>query len=176
MGIAVKLAGLPDPANSHTLMVQTQAKQENLMAKITLTESIDVGCPVEDAFALLADINRHLDIFSQNKEIRDFHGGPVQEGDSWVIVSSFMGREVVTTYTMKEVIPNSKLVFGQSSSSAEGQIAWEFEAIDGGTRITTTGEGDPKGFFATVASQLLRSTAENQLRGDMATVKGILEA
>lgn len=128
------------------------------------------------AYTLLADVNRHLEIFPQNREILGYHGGPVQEGDTWVTTSNFMGREVATNYTMKEVKPPSRLVFGQSSSSAEGQITWEFRAIKGGTRITTTGEGDPKGFFATVASQLLKSTAQNQMRDNLIRAKGVLEA
>jgi len=146
------------------------------MAIMKMDESIVVNCSVEDAFNLVADVKNHIEIFGQNREIIDHHGGPVKEGDTWTAVSSFMGREIKSTYTMAEITPPHRLVYKSSSSSADGKMTWTFEAAEGGTRISNYAEGEPKGFFGSVAAPLLKGNVEKMMREDMDRIKAMLEA
>ena len=152
-----------------------QSKRKAILAVIDITNTFVVDASPEEAFALMADINKHLEIFSMNREIRDYHGGPVREGDTWQIRSSFMGRDTVTKYTLSEYAEPNRLVFESRSASGDGVITWEFAPVAGGTQVTQHAVGEPKGFLAGVAGVLLKGNLENQLRADGERFKALVE-
>ena len=124
----------------------------------------------------MADVNRHKEIFTITDETRDYHGGLVKQGDTWISRATFMGREIVTDYTMEEIPPPARLVCGQQSSASDGKSIFEFKSVDGGTEITNIGEGTHKGFFAMVAGPLLRRNVSKQMRKNLERIKGMLES
>lgn len=117
------------------------------MAAIQFSNSFIVNAPTEKAFALMADVPRHPEIFTINQGIRNYHGGPVQEGDTWVSEGKFRGQETVTHYTMAEYEEPTHLHFKMESPSGDGSISWNFTAVEDGTQVEQFVEGEPKGFF-----------------------------
>lgn len=146
------------------------------MTKMYFTVSTVVNRSVQDAFDLLVNVNRHTELFTNTLEVRGYHGGQLSRGDRWVSVGSFMRRDIETHYRVLELTPPEKLTLESISSSAKGTATWTFEAVEGGTKITVETEGEPKGFFASVASSLLRNSFEKLLRDNMENIKAILES
>lgn len=145
------------------------------MATLRFSNSFLVNAPIEKAFALMADVNKHPQIFTINKGIRNYHGGPVQEGDTWDSVGKFMGQETVTHYTMAEYEEPTHLYFTTESASGDGSITWNFTAVENGTQVEQIAEGEPKGFFATLAAPLLKGNLQKQLLEDGENFKRLVE-
>lgn len=146
------------------------------MAAIQFSNSFIVDAPIEKAFALMADVPRHPEIFSINQGIRNYHGGPVQVGDSWDSVGKFMGQETITHYTMAAYEEPTHLLFTTESSSGDGSITWNFTAVEDGTQVEQFAEGVPKGFFASLAAPLLKGNLQKQLLEDGQNFKRIVES
>lgn len=146
------------------------------MAAIEMFETAHINCPPEKAFAIMANLDNHPDIFENNHEIRGHNGGLTKQGDTWEVVTSFMGREITTTFTMAEVDEPRRLVYSTESSAATGEITWQFEAVNGGTQVNFSSKGVPKGFFATVAGPLLKNNVTKMMKKEIQRFKEIAEA
>lgn len=145
------------------------------MATMQFSNSFVANAPIERAFALMADVNEHPRIFSINHGIRNYHGGPVQVGDTWESVGKFMGQETVTQYTMAEYEAPTHLLYKTASSSGDGSITWNFKEVEGGTQVEQIAEGQPKGFFASLAAPLLKGNLQKQLVEDGDNFKRLVE-
>ncbi len=145
------------------------------MTTLSVSESITVDRPVEEAFAFMADVNNHLRVFTSNKEVLNYHGGPVKQGDRWTVISTFMGREIETEFTMAEYTSPNRLVYESTSSAATGRMVWRFEPVEGGTRITHAAEGEAKGFFAAVASPILKSNLKKMMENSLTQLRTLLD-
>lgn len=146
------------------------------MAVMQFSNSFFVNAPIEKAFALMADVNQHPQIFTINQGIRNYHGGPVQQGDTWESVGKFMGQETITHYTMAEYEAPTHLHYKTTSSSGDGSITWNFTAVEGGTQVEQLAEGEPKGFFASLAAPLLKGNLQKQLLEDGENFKRLVES
>ena len=139
-------------------------------------ESVDVNCAPEEAFAFVSSPENSVKTSPTIKEIREFHGGQAQVGDQWLVVNDFMGREIISNVKLLESDPPTKLVYDNNSDSADIHVQWTFEAIDGGTRVTFHSEGEPKGFFASLALNIVKGKFDESVRTSLQNIKSALEA
>ena len=82
-------------------------------------ESVEINASIEDVYDFLTVISNHIEISTVGREFRDHHGGQVQVGDQWVLVTDFMGREIVSDYECLALDAPTKLVFETTSDSAD---------------------------------------------------------
>ena len=140
------------------------------------TESVDIACDIEAVFDLIANSAKLAPLADNFKEIRNHPGGLAQVGDEWVVVSRFMGRDIEAQYTCLESDPPTNFVVRNESPSAEIHITWTLEPIDGGTRVTFHSDGEPKGFFATIALAVVKGNYDKVVRDLLQNLKSTLEA
>ena len=78
-----------------------------------------------------------------------------------------MGREIISENRVVELNAPNLFRYASTSNAAETETRWEIQAVDGGTLITHNGGGEVKGFFATLATSLLKSNVNEMYRSDM---------
>ncbi|MCB9458571.1 MAG: SRPBCC family protein [Anaerolineaceae bacterium] len=138
-------------------------------------EYIDIACTREAAFDFIADPKKQADMNPSAREIRDFQGGQPKVGDHWTVIFDFMGREIISTYTLIESSPPLRLIYTHTSNSADIRIVWTFESALIGTRVTYYSNGQPKGFFSTLALNLVKGNFDSNVRNSLITLKNHLE-
>lgn len=139
-------------------------------------ESIDIACTPETAFAFTADPKTQVDINPSVREVRDLENGQPRVGDQWTVVLDFMGREIISTYTLVESHAHSRLVYTHTSNSADIRIVWMFEPAIVGTRVRYYSNGQPKGFFTTLALNLVKGNFDKGVHESLRTMKARLES
>jgi uncharacterized membrane protein len=132
---------------------------------IRVEKSIIINKPVEEVFGyIVAEGNGTK---WQGGVVNVIDEGPRNNvGSRYTEVRKFMGQEMRSTLELTEFVPNVRY----AGKVIKGPVPYEynitFESVDGGTRMTTCVDGEPKGFFklaeSMVASQLEKSVAEDQ--------------
>jgi len=102
--------------------------------------------------------------------------GPIGVGTTYTSVGRILGRQLESTveYTAYE---SNKRFAGKTTS---GPIPFQFETTfestaEGGTKVTTSGEGDVGGFFK-LAEPLVARMLKRQFKTDSANLKDLLES
>lgn len=95
-------------------------------------------------------------------------------GDQYTEVRKFMGREMKTKMEITALETNKKYAAKALSGPVLFDVTVLFEPEGGGTKMTTTVEGEPGGFFK-LASGALEKQLASSLAEDGARLKEILE-
>ena len=89
-------------------------------------------------------------------------------GSQFTEVRKFMGQEMRTTLVLTEFVPNARWAAKVVKGPVPYEVTMTFTSVDGGTQVTTSVEGEPKGFFklaeGMVAGQLEKSLEEDGLK------------
>lgn len=101
---------------------------------------------------------------------------PLATGSRVAFVAQFLGRRLVYTYEVRELIPDERFVM----STAEGPFPMETsyswsDAASGGTTMTLRNRGEPTGFSKLVAPVMAGAMRRANTK-DLARLKAILEA
>ena len=143
---------------------------------IKIENSTIINRPVDEVFEFLANSENNPQWQSGTQEVKKTSEGPIGVGTTYLSVSKLLGRrlESIVEYTAYE--PN-KRVAGKATS---GPIPFQFEttfepAAEGGTKVTSGGEGDAGGFFK-LAEPLVARMLKRQFETDSANLKDLLEA
>jgi uncharacterized protein YndB with AHSA1/START domain len=105
----------------------------------TLTRSITVEAPVEAAFDYALDISR---LWSTVPDIvfAEVTRTPEGVGSTARIWSHFLGFHVEATVEYTEVVRPERIVFHTSWVVEHPTWTYTFEPVEGGTKVTATGE------------------------------------
>jgi hypothetical protein len=85
-----------------------------------------------------------------------------------------MGKHIEQTLVVTEHEPPWRLDLAVVEGPLPLKVSHTLEAVDGGTRITVVGEGEPRGLPRFVAAMAAKAV-EKQSRHDFAKLKRILE-
>lgn len=98
------------------------------------------------------------------------------EGSKVAFVAGFLGRRLVYTYELEDVVPGERLVMrtAEGPFPMETTYLWE-DAEDGATVMTLRNRGRPSG-FSRFAGPVLARAMRRANRKDLARLKAILEA
>ncbi len=134
-----------------------------------------INRPVEEVFAFTANPENDTQWVSGIQESRLTSDGPLGKGSTAVEVIRFLGRRMEIEFLITEYEPDRKW----SAKSTGGPISFEqtvtYEPVDGGARLTTTVEGDAKGFFK-LADPILARMVKRLTEADLGNLKDLLEA
>jgi uncharacterized membrane protein len=135
--------------------------------------TITIERPVEEVFSYANDPANTSKWQSGVQSVKYPEGQPAV-GQQFSEVRKFMGREMETTLEITALEPNRR--FG--AKTLDGPVPYEvvvtFEAVEGGTKMTTVIEGEAGGFFK-LAEGLVAKQLEKSLREDSERLKSILE-
>ena len=140
---------------------------------IRVEKSVVINKPVEEVFGyLIAEGNGTK---WQNGVVDVIDEGPRNiVGSRYTEVRKFMGQEMRSTMELTEFVPNARY----AGKVLKGTVPYEFiitlESVDGGTKMTTCVDGEPKGFFK-LAESMVASQLEKSLTEDGLKLKEILE-
>jgi Polyketide cyclase / dehydrase and lipid transport len=101
---------------------------------------------------------------------------PLAVGSRFTFVASFLGRRLVYTYEVAELVPDERFVMrtAEGPFPMETTYAWE-DVAGGATRMTLRNRGEPRGFSRATSPLLARAMRRANER-DLARIKEILEA
>jgi uncharacterized membrane protein len=101
---------------------------------------------------------------------------PVAVGSRMEFRARFLGRTLVYTYEIADLVPGERLVMRTAEGPFPMETTYTWEALDGGrTRMTLRNQGEPSG-FATVAAPVMTAAMRRANRKDLAKLKALLEA
>jgi uncharacterized membrane protein len=87
----------------------------------------------------------------------------------------FLGRDLVYTYEIRELVPGEKLLMGTADGPFSMETTYTFEdAPGGGTRVGLRNRGEPTG-FAKVLSSVMSKAMRRENTKDLARLKELLE-
>ena len=95
-------------------------------------------------------------------------------GSQFTEVRKFMGQEMRTTLELTDFVPNALWAAKVVKGPVPYVVNMTFEGIEGGTRVTTCVDGEPKGFFK-LAEGMVAGQLEKSLTEDQQKLKEILE-
>ena len=141
---------------------------------IKVEKSIIINKPVEEVFNFVTGIDNYTKWQSGVTNVIEV--GPRNTvGSQFTEVRKFMGQEMRTTLQLTELVPNAKWAAKVVKGPVPYEVTMTFVDSNGGTKVTTRVDGEPRGFFklaeGMVASQLEKSLEEDELK-----LKELLEA
>ena len=141
-----------------------------------LEMSIVFKRPIEEAFAVLANLENDVKWHSAFVETRNTSGGSLGVGARFLVFEGLLGRRTGgTVYEVTEYEPNRIAAWKTVSGPLQLKFWRTFERFDGGTRFAVRYEGEPRGFLK-LAWPLITRFAKRPQGGDMRKLKELMEA
>ena len=140
---------------------------------IKVEKSVVINKPVEEVFNYYVAEGNATEWQAGVVDVID--DGPRNTvGSRYTEVRKFMGQEMRSTVELTEFVPNARY----AGKVLKGPVPYEFnvtfESVDGGTRVTTCVDGEPKGFFK-IAESMVASQLEKSLTEDGQKLKELME-
>ena len=137
--------------------------------------TVTIKRPVEAVFAYVADGEKCPQWRPGVVDIRRLSGdGGVgttyQQG-----VSGPMGRRIAADYEITKSEPNRIIEFQTITGPARPHGRYEFESVDGGTRLTFALDAELTGLRKLLMDSMVRKTMESEV-ATLDKLKGVLEA
>ena len=139
------------------------------MSTIKVEETVEIGRPVEEVFAYVADPENLATWSGVVLEVRK------DGGDRFTLVQKFLGRRFESPCEVITSEPNRRYAFRSTGGPIPLTFTFTCEPSGAGTRLTEVGEGEPGTFF-TLVGPLFEKAAKRQVRHDLDTLKDLLES
>jgi len=131
-------------------------------------KSVFINRPQQEVFDFVTNLSNDAQWQNSIESVKRLSDGPIGVGSTWRYVTSLLGRknEVDVQMTSYEPPLGGSIPFENTHT---------FQAQDGGTLLTFTGQAEIGGFFK-MAEGLAGKQIEKQLETDAAELKKLLEA
>jgi uncharacterized protein YndB with AHSA1/START domain len=142
---------------------------------IKVEKSIMINKPVEEVFNYVTAADNYTKWQSGVTNIIEDRGPRNTVGSQFTEVRKFMGQEMHTTLELTEFVPNARWTAKVVKGPVPYEVNMTFQPVEGGTKVTTSVDGEPKGFFK-LAEGMVAGQLEKSLTEDEQKLKEILEA
>jgi carbon monoxide dehydrogenase subunit G len=139
---------------------------------IRIEHSLEISRPLEEVFALLVDLDRLPDWQSSAIEARS--DGPLELGSLVHEKRRFLGRELADELEVVAFDPPRRLTLRSEGGPLRLTVDHQLEPNGGSTRLTVVASGKPRGVMK-FAGPMVERTAKEEMRGDFARLKELLE-
>jgi hypothetical protein len=141
-----------------------------------LTE-IDIERPRSEVAAYVIDQDNAPRWYVNIKSVEWKTPPPARMGSRVAFVAHFLGRRLVYTYEIVELVPGERLVMRTSEGPfpMETTYTWEARGAEGVTRMTLRNRGEPRG-FSKLFAPFMASAMRRANTKDLARLKSLLEA
>jgi uncharacterized membrane protein len=138
------------------------------------TETV-IDRPRDEVAAYTSDPSNAPEWYRNIRSIEWETPPPVAEGSRMRFRARFLGRDLVYTYEVRELVPGERLVMGTANGPFAMETTYTFEdAPGGGTRVGLRNRGEPSG-FARIASPLMARAIRRENTKDLDRLKDVLE-
>jgi uncharacterized protein YndB with AHSA1/START domain len=141
---------------------------------LKVEKSIVINKPVEEVFNFVTAAGNYTKWQAGVTEV--IEGGVRNTvGSQFTEVRKFMGQEMRTTLELTEFVPNAQWAAKVVKGPVPYEVNMTFQPVEGGTKVTTYVNGEPKGFFK-LAEGMVAGQLEKSLAEDGKKLREILEA
>lgn len=141
---------------------------------IKAENSIVIQKPAQEVFAFTNDPENTTKWQAGVVSVKYPDGAP-KEGTQFIEVRKFMGKDMETTLEITALEPGEVYSARTLNGPVSFEITVNFESVNGGTKMSTTIEGEAGGFFK-LAEGVVAKQLEKSLKEDNERLKSILEA
>ena len=138
------------------------------------TETV-IGRPRQEVASFTSDPSNATEWYRNIRSVEWETSPPVAVGSRMRFRARFLGRDLVYTYEIRELVPGETLVMGTADGPFSMETTYTFEdAPGGGTRVGLRNRGEPTG-FAKVLSSVMSKAMRRENTKDLARLKELLE-
>lgn len=134
-----------------------------------------IARPPSEVAAYAGDPTHAPEWYANIKSVEWQTPPPVAVGSRMDFVAQFLGRRLAYTYEVVDLMPDEKLVMRTADGPFPMETTYEWEPVEGGTRMTLRNRGNPSG-FAQLTGPLLERAMRRATTKDLARLKSLLEA
>jgi uncharacterized protein YndB with AHSA1/START domain len=139
------------------------------------TETV-IDRPRNEVAAFTSDPSNATEWYRNIRSVEWETPPPLAVGSRMRFRARFLGRELVYTYEVRELVPGEKLVMGTSDGPFSMETTYTFEDVaGGGTRVRLRNRGEPSG-FARVLSSVMSKAIRRENTKDLQRLKERLES
>lgn len=137
--------------------------------------SIIIDRPIDAVFAYLADYRNDPAWRAEVRELRYLSDGAVGVGTHAMETSILWGRRVTTESVITAYEPNLRVDFDYVAGPFRVRGSRRFEAVEGGTRVTSELEWRPTSRVGRMVAPMMRRGYQRMLDRYLLRVRAILE-
>ena len=143
---------------------------------VDVRSAIEIAAPRAEVAEFASEPDNAPRWYGNIEEVAWKTARPLGVGSQVEFVAHFLGRRLVYTYEVEELVPGERLVMAtaQGPFPMRTTYAWE-DAADGGTRMELRNAGDPSGFKGMAAPLMSRAIRRENAK-DLRRLKELLEA
>jgi uncharacterized protein YndB with AHSA1/START domain len=140
-----------------------------------IEHTVTIERPLEEVWDYLMDARNDPVWLSHVVEVGRGADQPMAPGLEFDETIKFLGKRLPVTMKVTDHEPMRRSSIELVNSPVPGHAGYEFEPVDGGTRLTATLETDAHGFFK-LAEPVFARMARRDFAGSFETLKDVLEA
>lgn len=141
------------------------------------SSSIPIHRPPHEVFAYMDDVAREREWQTNLVSAEKEPPGPTRVGTRKRYVTRFMGHEIRNSYRVTAFESGRRVVYETEKGSAiDARSEVVCEAEGGGTRVTISVEGSPKGILNLLPKAALALAYREELKNSLAAVKARMES
>jgi uncharacterized membrane protein len=144
------------------------------VAPVDVFTSIVINRPVADVAAYTANPDNVPKWYVNIKSVEWKSTPPARVGSQIAFVAHFLGKRIAYTYEIVE-LTDRKLVMRTAEGPFPMETTYEWEPVEGGTRMTLRNRGTPSG-FASITAPFMARAMRRANEKDLAALKQLLEA
>jgi len=141
---------------------------------IRFTETIEIAKPLDNVFSFVSNLENTPQWNDDVVKTKKMSPGPIQEGTVFrQYRDGPAGAGEAVAITSHE--PPEQLKLRARLADSPAQVIYEFDEVDGGTRVTSGVELEPKGVMRLIAP-VVEIRVKHSVAKDLAELKRVLEA
>jgi hypothetical protein len=133
-----------------------------------------IACSREVVSAFAGDPSNATKWYANIKSVTWKTPPPVAVGSLMEFQAQFLGRRLIYTYEITELVPGERLIMRTADGPFPMETTYTWADSGGGTRMTLRNRGEPSG-FARVATPVMERAMRNATSNDLARLKTVLE-
>jgi uncharacterized membrane protein len=143
---------------------------------VDVRSSVEIDRPREEVAAFAAEPDNAPRWYTNIKSVEWRTPRPLAVGSRIEFVAEFLGRRLVYTYEVEELVEGERFVMAtaQGPFPMRTTYLWS-DAGAGRTAMELRNQGEPSGFGA-VAAPVMRLAMRRENRKDLRRLKGLLES
>ena len=142
---------------------------------VDVTTWTDIARPRAEVAAFAADPGNAPRWYVTIDSVRWETAPPVAVGSRVAFVARFLGRRLVYTYEVRDLVPGERLEMSTAEGPFPMETTYTWTDVAAGTRMTLRNRGEPAG-LAKLAAPAVAAAVRRANRKDLAQLKRVLEA